>query len=226
MMRVAITRALPEALRSAERVRNHGAEPIVAPLLEIAPRAFDATLAGVQALLITSANGARAAGQALRACALPVLAVGDATAGAAREAGFRDVRSAAGDVQALFVLAKQTLDPGNGALVYLSGADIAADLTGLLCAAGFQAERRIVYEARQVRALPDAYSQALDIIAFHSVRAARAFAAFGAPHAKQRTAACLSQNIADAVEETAQWRRVVVASAPQEEALWRTALGA
>ena len=45
--RVAITRALPEAERTAEKLRARGAEPIVAPLLEVAPRAFATNLDGV-----------------------------------------------------------------------------------------------------------------------------------------------------------------------------------
>ena len=219
--RVAITRALPEAERTAERLRARGAEAIVAPLLEIAPRAFDTNLAGVQALLLTSANGVRAAALATRERGLPLLTVGDATARAARDAGFTEVRSAGGDVRALSALANASLQPKAGMLLYLSGADVAADLVSWLHAAGFQATRRIVYEARVVAALPAAYSQPLDIIVFHSARAARAFARLGAPNAKTLTAACLSQAVADAAEQSARWARVVVASAPQEEALWR-----
>ncbi|MBS0384616.1 MAG: uroporphyrinogen-III synthase [Proteobacteria bacterium] len=219
--RVAITRALPDAERTAEALRARGAEPIVAPLLEIAPYAFDTDLGGVQALLFTSANGVRAAAQALQERALPLLAVGDATANAARDAGFRDVRSANGDVRALSELAASSLEARKGALLYLSGADVAADLANLLQAAGFRTARRIVYEARVVSALPAAYTQPLDIIVFHSARAAHAFVGFGAPNAQQLTAACLSQAVADAAAQSASWARIVVATTPQEEALWR-----
>ena len=223
--RVAITRALPDAERTAERLRAHGAEPVIAPLLEVQPRAFDTDLTGVQALLLTSANGVRAATQALRERGLPLLTVGDATARAARDAGFTEVHSAGGDVRALATLAKASLDPKGGVLLYLSGADVAADLVSWLHAAGFQATRRIVYDARVVAALPAVYSQPLDIIVFHSARAARAFGRFGAPNAAKLTAACLSQAVADAADQSARWARVVVASAPQEEALWRATFG-
>lgn len=223
--RVAITRALPDAERTAEKLRARGAEAIVAPLLEVVPRTFDPSLTGVQALLLTSANGVRAAALATNERALPLLTVGDATARAARDAGFTDVRSAAGDVRALSALAKASLDPNNGTLLYLSGADVAADLVSWLHAAGFQATRRIVYEARVVATLPAAYSQPLGIIVFHSARAARAFGRFGAPNSKQLTAACLSEAVANAAEQTAHWGRVVVAPAPQEEALWRATFG-
>jgi uroporphyrinogen-III synthase len=224
--RVAITRALPEAERTAERLRARGAEPIIAPLLEVAPRAFNTDFTGVQALLLTSTNGVRAAEQATQERALPLLTVGDATARAARDAGFTDVRSAGGDVRALTALASSSLDPKQGALLYLSGADVAADLVSWLHFAGFKATRRIVYDARFVAALPAAYAQPLDMIVFHSARGVRGFSRFGAPNSKTLTAACLSQSIADAAEQAAHWARVVVASAPQEEALWRAVFGA
>jgi uroporphyrinogen-III synthase len=135
------------------------------------------------------------------------------------------VRSAGGDVRALAALANGSLQPKAGALLYLSGADVAADLVSWLHAAGFQATRRIIYEARVVAALPAAYAGPLDIIMFHSARAARAFSRFGAPNSKQLVAACLSQAVADAAEASARWKRLAVASAPHEEALWRAVVG-
>jgi len=149
-LRIAITRAQPEADRTAEKLRTLGADPVVAPLLETKDRAFDADITGVQALLFTSANGVRATARKITDRALPTLAVGDATARAARDAGFQDVRSAGGDVAALSALANGSLNPKAGTLLYLSGADVAADLVGWLIAAGFTATRRIVYEARVV----------------------------------------------------------------------------
>jgi uroporphyrinogen-III synthase len=221
--RIAITRAQPEAQRTAEKLAALGAEPIIAPLLEVKDRTFDADLGGVQALLFTSANGVRASARVIADRALPALTVGDATARAAREAGFSEVRSAGGDVAALSALANASLDANAGTLLYLSGADVAADLVGWLIAAGFSATRRIVYEARVVAALPAVYNEPLDIIAFHSARAARAFAALGAPNAGRLIAACISPAVAAAAAK-AKWARVVVASAPQEEALWRATL--
>jgi uroporphyrinogen-III synthase len=222
--RVAITRALPEAERSAEKARALGAEAVVAPLLETKDRAFDADITGIQALLFTSANGVRASARKIADRTLPALTVGDATARAARDAGFSDVRSAGGDVAALSALANTSLSPKSGTLLYLSGADVAADLVGWLIAAGFSATRRIVYEARVVPALPSAYTESFDIIAFHSARAARAFAAFGAPNAARMSAACISDAVATAAGAKVKWARVIVASAPQDDALWRAAL--
>lgn len=225
MIRVAITRAEPEAARTAARVRAMGAEAIVAPLIHIATRTFDRDLTGVQALLFTSANGVRAFGAA---CDLPVLTVGDATAAAARTAGFTDVHSADGDVHALAALAKATLQPASGALIHICGVHVAGDLTGALAGAGFRAERRIGYEAVAVTELPAAFGQPLDMVMFHSARAAEIFVGFGAPRANQLIAACLSEVVAAAAtgspERRIDWAQIIVAPRPREDALLQAAL--
>ena len=222
-LRVAVTRALPEAEASAARLRALGAEPVVAPLLRIEPRPFDGDAGDAQALLFTSSNGVHAAAK-LAVCRLPALTVGDATAEAARRAGFTDVRSAKGNVAALAALVRATLRPQNGPLLYLSGADVAGDLAGALKPDGFSVRRAVVYSAEIVETLPAAYAQALDAIAFFSARAAHAYASFGAPNAARLTAACMSPGVAAAAHETATWGRVIVAPAPQEEALWAALL--
>lgn len=222
-LRIAITRAAPEAARTAARVAALGAIPILAPLLTIAPRAFDANIAGAQALLFTSANGVRAFAAASPARAVSVLTVGDATATAAREAGFSDVQSADGDGAALAALAAATRDPKAGALLHISGAHVAVEIAGVLAAAGFSAERRIAYEAVAASALPPALLEPLDIVLFHSARAAAVFSQLGAPNAPARIAACLSPAVAAAASFSA-WKQIVVAPAPREDALLQAAL--
>jgi uroporphyrinogen-III synthase len=219
MMRVAVTRAMPEAKATAERVRALGAEPVLAPLLSIEPRAFDADVSGAQALLFTSINGVksfvlRSAGPAK----INVLAVGDATARAAREMGFPGVRSAGGDGAALVEAAKSMLDPNAGKLIHISGAHVASDVAGALTAAGFEVERRIAYEALQASTLPEAFRQPLDAVLFYSARAAQAFIALGAPRSRDLIAACLSPGVAKAAGQVA-WKQIIVAPAPREEAL-------
>lgn len=224
-LRVAITRALPDAERTAERLSALGAEPILAPLLNIIPCAYDTDVEDAQALLFTSANGVRAFPDARRLHAKVVLTVGDATAEAARAAGFTDVRSADGDVLALVELAKARLTPSGGKLIHIGGEHIAGDLVGELRAAGFNVERRIAYAARAAIAAPPALNAPLDIVLFHSARAAEIFVLLGAPNAAQLTAACLSQAVADAAAK-AQWARIIVAPAPREDALLTAALSA
>jgi len=222
-MRVAITRAQPDAETTAARVRAYGAEAIVAPLLTIVPCAYDTDVGDAQALIFTSAAGVRAFPDARRQSQRLVLTVGDATAEAARRAGFADVRSADGDAIALAALVKATLDPGAGALVHISGRHVAGDLAGDLAQSGFKLERRIAYEAVAADAVPAALLQELDIVLLHSARAAETLVRLGAPQAEARTAACLSRAVAETAAPAA-WKRVIVAPAPREDALLRAAL--
>ena len=215
-MRVVITRALPEAERTAERLRALGAEPVLAPLLTIVPRAFDTEVDGAQALLFTSTNGARAFPRSVRD--VPVLTVGDATAEAARDVGFTNVRSGDGNVSDLATLVKHTLNPAKGKLVHIGGAHLAGDLAGELKAAGFVVERRIAYEAVAASALPAAFNGPLDAVLFHSARAAETFMALGAPRAAELVAACISEAAAAPLRKAA-WKRIIVAPAPREDAL-------
>ncbi len=217
-MRVAITRALPEALQTAERVRALGAEAVIAPLLTIVPCGFDTSTAGAQAIIFTSSNGVRSFPDAHGARARAVFAVGDATAAAAREAGFLEVHSANGDVRALAALIKDSLRPAGGKLIHIAGDHVAGDLGGELTAAGFDYERRLAFASVAAASLPEALSAPLDAILFHSARAAVTFVSLGAPRSAELTAACLSEAVAEAARKTA-WKTVIVAPAPREDAL-------
>jgi|CXWL01.1.fsa_nt_gi uroporphyrinogen-III synthase len=218
MLRVAITRAMPDALATADRVRERGAEAVLAPLLVLTPLAFETDTREVQALLFTSANGARAFAGASQSRSIPVLAVGDATAAVARNAGFSDVRSAAGNVETLANLAKVSLDRSKGKLLHVSGSHVAGNLAELLGEAGFDAERRIAYEARSVSTLPTPFEGPLDCVLFHSPRAAMIFLTLGAPSAELLTALCLSPAVAAAAAPT-RWASLIVSPSPHEGAL-------
>ncbi len=222
-LRVAVTRASPGAERTADRLRAMGAEPVLTPLLTIVPRAYDTNVEGAQALLFTSINGVHAFPDARRLHAMPVLTVGDATAHAAREAGFTDVRSADGDVVALIAMAKRALAPSRGKLVHIAGEHVAGDLAGELRAAGFSIERRVAYSAQAAPKLPPQLLEPLDVVLFHSARAAETFVRLGAPNAAHLRAACISAAVAAAAAEV-KWGRTIVAPAPREDALLRAAL--
>lgn len=224
MLRVAITRAQPEAERTAERVRARGAEAVVAPLLTIVPCGYDTNTEGAQAIIFTSTNGVRAFPDVRGARDRIVLTVGDATADAARAAGFSDVRSADGDVSALAALAKATLDPAKGKLIHIAGDHVAGDLGGELRTAGFSVERRLAYASVAAIAVPDALRQPLDIVLFHSVRAAETFVALGAPNASQLAAGCLSPAVSLSAGRTS-WKRIITSPRPREDDLLTATLG-
>ena len=224
MTRVAITRAEPEASRTAARVEARGAEAIIAPLLTIVACGYDTSTQDAQAIIFTSINGVHAFPDTIGARDRTILTVGDATAEAAREAGFTDVRSAYGDVVALAALVKRELDPAKGKLIHIAGDHVAGDLGGDLRAAGFSVERRLAYASVARQTLPEALREPLDIVLFHSARAAETFITLGAPNAAQLTAACLSAAVAAAVEKTS-WKRIITAAHPREDDLLTATLG-
>ncbi|MBL8536702.1 MAG: uroporphyrinogen-III synthase [Hyphomonadaceae bacterium] len=218
MRRVAITRALPEAERTAQHVRDFGATPIVAPLLTIVPCGYDTSTQDAQALVFTSSNGVHAFPNARGARDMPVFAVGETTAAAARAAGFLSVRSANGDVNALAALIKSTLSPAGGKLIHIGGAHLAGDLAGQLAQSGFTLDRRVAYAAVPASVAPAAFAEPLDLVLFHSARAAETFIALGAPGSERLVAGCLSPAVAEAAR-AARWKALIVSPAPREDAL-------
>src|SRR5438309_6901935 len=90
MTRVLVLRPEPGATATVEKARAMGFDAAAVPLFDIEPIAWKAPETGsVDGLLLTSANAVRFGGEALHSMrGLKVYAVGDATAEAAREAGF------------------------------------------------------------------------------------------------------------------------------------------
>lgn len=185
-MRVLIIRPEREATALATALAERGHTPVIAPLFRLEflhpPAEFSAALAACQAVLLTSANGARALADASEQRGRPILAVGDTTASTAEGLGFSAVTSAAGDGAALAELARQRLNPKDGPLLHVSGREVAADLAAALEPAGFDVKRFVLYDAREETALPDSAraaleARALDVVTFFSPRAAAVFAA-------------------------------------------------
>ena len=177
--RVWITRTAPGADRTAEAVRALGFDPVVAPLLEVRPltkAGNDLKFDDVSALAFTSVNGLLFADLTPRRD-WPVFAVGDRTAGAARERGFTDVRSAGGNADDLAALiASEWVARGlarePGVLLVPEAAAPAVDMVGLL--AGRVPVRSVaVYETVPTQAPTPAD---FDIVLIHSARAAEALA--------------------------------------------------
>src|ERR1700685_3327999 len=102
LLRALVTRPRQEAESLAAQLAERGIDTIIEPMMTIIDRdGALPELAGVQAILCTSANGVRALARASGERGVPVFAVGDATGLAAHEAGFASVESAGGDVDDL-----------------------------------------------------------------------------------------------------------------------------
>ena len=204
-MKVLILRPQPGADETAARARAMGLEPVVAPLFAVRPLAWSPPdPAGFDALLLTSANAARHGGDGLAAFrALPCYAVGEATAAAARDAGFADVRTGPSDGAAALAVAR---DDGARQLLHLCGRDRIA-LDGVM--------QIPVYAAESAGALPDDLETMLALL--HSPRAAARFAALVGGRRGAIRVAAISAQTAQAAGEG--WRSLEIAAAPRDQAL-------
>jgi uroporphyrinogen-III synthase len=179
--RALVTRPRAEAMALAEALAARGIEAIIEPLLDIHYRDEPAPdLAGVEALLCTSANGVRALARLSGDRGIALFAVGEATAARARDEGFAQVESAGGNVEDLARLVRQLLRPGAGRLLHVAGSDVAGDLAGMLREEGFAVDRVVLYEARPVPGLSAPTVAALqsglvDFALFFSPRTAAVF---------------------------------------------------
>ena len=207
-MRVLILRPEPGNAATARMVARLGLQPVCIPLFEIIsiqwsppdPAAFGG-------IAMTSANAARYGGAAMEVYRhLPLFAVGEATAAAARDAGFRDVRTGTGNGARLATLW------GTRAILHLTGLDhvpLGSNVTSLA-----------VYNARRMRLTPEQTVQLVAPVALvHSLRAATAFASIVSARADTEVIA-LSAAVAAACGTG--WRSILIADAPREQAMLET----
>lgn len=177
-----VTRAQPGADQTAARLLALGRHPLVAPVLDVRPvPRLSLDLRGVGALAFTSANGVRAFAALSPRRELVVFAVGEATAAAAKAAGFDRIQAQSGDVAALAAHIVMARDRFAGALLHPCAQAPAGDLVGDLVRAGLAARAVAVYETAQCEVLPDCVAAALDqrglgAVLVHSPRAARIIA--------------------------------------------------
>jgi uroporphyrinogen-III synthase len=233
-MRIWITRAEPEARRTAEAVAAAGHRPLISPLIQIAPLASASdglakALIGVGALAFTSANGVRAFA-ALRPISdrhLPVYAVGGATARAAREAGFATVIDADGDAAALARrIAAKDARP-NGVVLHPGALEPAGDLVGDLRRRGLSARFVAVYEtlpqtpSRDLLTALDQAPPAVDAVLIHSPKAAEQLAVILGERpalSEALTVICISKAAAEPLK-LFKFARRATAAKPNEAAM-------
>jgi uroporphyrinogen-III synthase len=238
-MSILVTRPHPDNEATAEALRARGHVVLLAPVLKFEPVAFhDESEAGYSAIIVTSANAIRALAPQLRDLGLlelPLYAVGEHTAAAARNAGFTDIVVADGDAAALRDKVMQTARSKGlnekSALLYLAGADLSRDLGGELGAAGFNVVTHTTYRMQPVKHLPRevcAGFAAHDIAAVlhYSRRSARAFLEAARDEGVEISAlaipqCCLSETIAGVLREAGA-SQLLVAARPDENALFET----
>ncbi len=183
-MRLLVTRPESDAKRTALALRARGHAVLVAPLLAFQIIDDVALAAGPWGgVLLTSAHAARAIarrGERAALIDLPVLAVGEHTAEAARRGGFANVASAAGNAGDLVRLAAERFADAPAPLLYLAGEDRALDIAGALAARGVRVETAVVYRMAMAQCFPTDIaaalsSRAIDGVLHYSGRSAEAY---------------------------------------------------
>ena len=227
-MRVLVTRPLPEGERTAAALRERGYDVLLAPLMRVRP--VPAVVSGNwSAVIVTSANALRVLSpeQVTPLLSLPLYAVGQRSAEAARELGFREVRSANGDAQDLVRLIAERYADETAPYLYLAAEDRAADIEAVLGERGIKVETVVVYRTVTTGFPPQLFNaverRQIEAVLHFSRRSAENFvaAAKAAGLSAQALAPrqfCLSQQVAEPLR-AANAHDIAIAGRPDEAAL-------
>jgi uroporphyrinogen-III synthase len=200
-MNLIVTRPRVDAEALLPRLAARGYTGLLCPLMEIRQRDHVTLPATpLQAVCASSANGLEARIDWAQLLHLDFLAVGPQSAEAARRKGFDNVMvSAGGNLPSLAELARTRLTPHQGALLYLTGSEVAGDLAGMLQAQHVKVERLVVYDAFAVTP-PDLETllAKADGVLLYSPRTAKLWVEAAQKHPRLQSILhfCLSANVA------------------------------
>jgi uroporphyrinogen-III synthase len=246
-MAILVTRPQPDNEKTGASLRARGFEVLLAPMLRFEPVALpDEPAADYAAVIVTSANALRAIEPQLGEyglLGLPLFAVGERTAAAARQAGFGTVISADGDGADLRDLVvvharkwakatnkKKSKEKVKTArpLLYLAGAELSRDLASELAEQGLDVVTRTTYRMVASQGLPREVCIAIaanqiEAVLHYSARSARAFLDAVRSAGVEISAlavrqCCISATVAAILREAGA-TQVTVASSPDENAL-------
>jgi uroporphyrinogen-III synthase len=230
MPRALVTRPAPLAGRTARRLAELGYTPVVLSLTEVRRIEVDPGRIPADAGMVaaTSANAIVNAPPGLlrRLRGLPCLAVGAATASAARAAGFGSVSEGPGDAAGLARMIAAGVK--GGTVVYLCGRVRRPDFELALGAAGIEAAPVETYDTVRMpldegRAVTAVGGEPLDAALVYSAAAAEALGELAGRPAfagifRNTAFCCLSERIAAGLG-AAPGRKILAAAEPTEEAL-------
>ena len=233
-MRLLLTRPLEDARSLARRLRRGGHQVDLAPILTMryCPEACPDKVRPA-ALAVTSKNGIRALlalpqKRLKPLLRLPLYAVGEQTAAAARRAGWHCVIAAQGSVADLAhrIIASfpKGLSAAQRPIWHISGAVQAGALVETLRQAGLAAERVVLYQAEPVTHWPRHVARQFpnyEGVIIYSTRSAQLFCGLVPERDAQMQpyphAYCLSEAVAQAM--AAKGFVTAVADAPSDDAM-------
>ncbi|MGU3399062.1 uroporphyrinogen-III synthase [Brucellaceae bacterium D45D] len=228
--RVLVTRPEPAASQTAARLAEAGFKPVSLPLTRTVALPFSPPEMRFDALTVTSANAFRHLGpEILQTClALPLFAVGEGTADAARRAGFLHVSEGGGDAVRLAQSIQRAL-PEGARLLYLAGHVRQPIFEERIKEAGLDMIVREVYDIEMIdyEALQIAHSLGEDafaaVLLYSGVVVERlidAMRLIKPPFDEKTRFLCISGRVAEKLPP--KWRqKALVADHPDENGLFR-----
>ncbi|SDO66583.1 uroporphyrinogen-III synthase [Phyllobacterium sp. OV277] len=227
---VLVTRPLPAATRTADRLRAQGYVPLIVPLTEIAPLNPVMPEGTFDAVVATSANALLHASDELLAplLQLPCFTVGDATADAARAREFETVTTGDGDGESLADTIVEELRAA-GSLLYLTGRVRSPGFERAVTLAGFHCSPLAIYDTISVSYTTDFLmktlgSRRIDYCLLYSQMSSEVLSgligAANLEHVFDKTVfLCLSKRIAESISGLRE-AAIRVAGRPNEDALF------
>ncbi len=222
MTKVLVTRPEPGASKTATRLIALGFDVRKLPLTRIVGLPFLVPAGPFDAAIITSPQALHNVDVTL--LGLPLYTVGQASTAAAREAGFKSVKTSGGDVAQLVETIRANL-PLNSHLLYLCGKVRRLDLEAALAAHALTAVE--TYDA-QIIDYPAVDLPQLDLVLLTSVQSAAQIVTLmarlqlNASFAKAQFL-CLSQRIADGLAGVPTCR-IHISTRPDEDSLLNLAM--
>lgn len=234
-MEMLITRPLPDAEATRERLNALGIEADIAPMMSRQNLPFHVpSPEGFAAIALTSTNALRSLVDANLVAPFvdkPLFAVGDRTANEARALGFKDVTAAEGTLGTL-VTALARAKPA-GPIFYPAGKHLSGDLAHALAPHGHMVVTVPVYEMVAEEAItPDVAAKLVagqfGAALFYSRRTAEIFCDVVSPVLapelrRALPVLCLSENVASPLLKH-HFSRVLLADHPSEDAMMTLAL--
>lgn len=225
---VLVTRPKPGATATAEKLAALGFEPVILPLTRIVRLAPPIPTGAYDAVVATSANALRHAPTDLLGSLAdkPIFTVGDATAAAARAAGFARIEHAGGTAADLAELIASRL-PRGARILYLAGRIRTESFEEALQDAGYAVEIVETYDAVAIEPDTETLSRLRErpphAALVYSARAGELLAALAGGDLVRGAFddtlfLCISRKAAAALERIAA-PRIEVSVEPTEEAL-------
>lgn len=232
MMRALVIRSAERAAETARRLEACGIEAVPLPLSE--PVSTGASLPGeaFDGIILTSRNAAPFLGDSRVSRLLPVFAVGEASAAAARDLGFADVRTGNGDAAALAGLIAKTCRQQQGGrrirLLYPAAVQRAFAMKEALHRDGIDTLLVEAYRMKRIDPGREVLAAALTKTAnglhlFHSALSAAHFTELTSRYGLDRmlggvTALAISDKTSHRLPME-QYRQVIVVKSPDEDAM-------